>query len=191
MMVYLFPSFILSEEDYKIYQISPGVSDIIKEIGYFLIQSTKPQTIGTALHDSPIGLAGYMIEKFQRFSDCKGNVENSFSKDVLLNNIMIYWTSGAIASSANFYFESIHSDNKILESAGQNYVTVPTAGIVFPKEVTPGLQAIAKYHYNIQRWTVISTGGHFPALEEPEILVQDVREFRKQLSSFSSQKPDL
>jgi len=189
--VYLFPSYMLSAEDYSVYQTIPRALKLAEEMGYFALQSTKPQTIGNALHDSPVGLAAWIIEKFQTFSDCKnGNLENCFTKDVLLTNVMIYWTSGSITSSVNYYFEHLNSPNNVYDVITQSYVSVPTAGLVFPKELIPGVQAFAQYHYNIQRWTVEPVGGHFAALEQPEVLVKDVRKFRQQLSQKNT-KTDL
>jgi hypothetical protein len=164
----------LSEVDYTSYYQNLSILDFLKETGYCLIQSTKPQTIGTALHDTPMGLAAYFIEKFQRGSDCQGIIENRFTKDELLNNIMVYWTSGCITSSVNFYFEFFQSENKIFEKV-ETYLNVPTAGLVFPIELTIPLKVVAQYYYNIQRWTIKFTGGHFAALEQPEELVKDVR----------------
>jgi len=180
-LVMLFPSFMLSEEDYVSFSKIRYFTDFLKGMGYFLLQATKPQTIGTVLHDTPVGLAAYFIEKFHSVSDCNGQLENSFTKDELLNNIMIYWDSGCITTSVNFYFEYFNSENN-LSDLSMSYLTVPTAVIVFPMEISSPTKAIVQYYYNVQRWTIKSSGGHFAALEEPEELVKDIREFRKQLS---------
>jgi len=182
----------LSEEDYKVYQKGKPITGIVKEMGYFLLQSTKPQTIGVALDDSPVALAAYIIEKFYTWSDCNGNIESRFTKDDLLNNIMIYWTSRSATTSVNYYFEFMHSDNDLVKTSSQIYVPVPTAGIVFPKEIRPATRDSCESHYNIKRWTVASAGGHFAALEEPAVLVSDIRQFRLQLqSSTNPKKQDL
>lgn len=176
----------LSEEDYKVYELELSFIDYIKEMGYAMEQGTKPQTVGAALNDSPVGLLAYIIEKFYGWSDCKGNIETKFTKEDLLNNVMIYWTSGCVTTSLNYYFECYHSGD--LLKIHSIYVKVPTAGIVFPKEFRLALKSASEYYYNIQRWTVSNTGGHFASLEEPEFLVKDIREFRKQLSNTNDKK---
>jgi pimeloyl-ACP methyl ester carboxylesterase len=141
------------------------------ERGYFLIQSTKPQTIGYALDDSPAGLAAWIVEKFRSWCDCDGRVEKKFTKDDLLTNITVYWATQTATSSARIYYESQRA------GAPQGRVSVPTACAVFPKEINIPPRRWVEASYNLTRWTEMPRGGHFAALEEPDLLVDDIRSF--------------
>ncbi|MBI1846619.1 MAG: epoxide hydrolase [Candidatus Rokubacteria bacterium] len=145
-----------------------------EETGYQWIQGTKPQTLAYGLSDSPVGLAAWIVEKFRTWSDCGGDVERRFSKDVLLTNIMLYWVTGAIGSSFWPYYDRRHSRWPIGEDRP---VTAPTAYARFPREILHPPRAWAERVYNIQRWTAMPAGGHFAALEEPDALAADVRAF--------------
>lgn len=146
---------------------------------YIELQATTPQTAAYALNDSPAGLAAWIVEKYRAWSDCNGDVESRFSKDVLLTNVTLYWVTGTINSSMRRYYEVRHDpDRAALRSAR---VTVPTGIAMFPGErelVVP--REWADRAYNVQRWTGMPRGGHFPALEEPELLVEDLRAFFRQ-----------
>jgi pimeloyl-ACP methyl ester carboxylesterase len=149
-----------------------------EETGYQWIQGTKPQTLAYGLTDSPVGLAAWIVEKFRAWSDCSGDVERRFTKDVLLTNVMLYWITGAINSSFWLYFARRHSpwplpDNQRIE--------VPTAYASFPREILHPPRAWAERLYNIKRWTFMPAGGHFAALEEPEALAADIRAFFRDL----------
>jgi pimeloyl-ACP methyl ester carboxylesterase len=145
------------------------------ERGYFLVQSTKPQTIGYALDDSPVGLAAWIIEKFRSWSDVGGNVETKFTKDELLTNVMLYWVTQSGASSARIYYENQRAPNQ------PGKVQVPTGCAVFPKEISIPPRRWVEQQYNLTRWTEMPRGGHFAALEEPELLVDDIRTFFRPL----------
>jgi microsomal epoxide hydrolase len=149
-----------------------------EETGYMQIQGTKPQTLAYGLSDSPVGLAAWIVEKFRTWSDCGGDVERRFSKDVLLTNVMLYWVTGAIGSSFWPYYARLHSAWPISE---KRPVTVPTAYAAFPREILHPPRAWAERVYNIKRWTAMPAGGHFAALEEPEALAADVRAFFRAL----------
>ena len=149
-----------------------------EETGYQVIQGTKPQTLAYGLTDSPVGLAAWIVEKFRTWSDCGGDVERRFSKDVLLTNVMLYWVTGAIGSSFWPYYARQHSAWPISE---KRPVTVPTAYASFPREILHPPRAWAERVYNIRRWTVMPSGGHFAALEEPRALVDDLRTFFRDL----------
>jgi microsomal epoxide hydrolase len=145
-----------------------------EESGYQWIQGTKPQTLAYALNDSPAGLAAWILEKFRTWSDCAGDVERRFSKDQLLTNVTIYWVTESINSSTRLYYESRHhpwrpDPNKRIET--------PTGAAIFPAEILRPPRRWAESTYNIQRWTVMPKGGHFAAMEEPELLAQDIRAF--------------
>jgi len=149
-----------------------------EETGYQWIQGTRPQTLAYGLTDSPVGLAAWIIEKFRAWSDCGGDVERRFSKDVLLTNIMIYWITGAINSSFWPYYARFHQPWPIPD--GQR-IEVPTAYAAFPKEIVRPPRSLAERMYNIRRWTAMPAGGHFAALEEPEALAADIRAFFRDL----------
>jgi epoxide hydrolase len=141
------------------------------ERAYQQIQGTKPQTLGVGLTDSPAGLASWIVEKFHAWCDCGDNIESRFSKDDLLTNITIYWATETAASSTRIYYE-----NRVAPPV-QGRVTVPTACALFPKEITTPPRKWVEARYNLVRWTPMPRGGHFAALEQPELLVNDVREF--------------
>jgi len=149
-----------------------------EETGYQAIQGTKPQTLAYGLTDSPVGLAAWIVEKFRSWSDCHGDVDRRFGKDVLLTNVMLYWVTGAINSSFWPYYWRNHSPWPISEDKP---IRVPTAYASFPREILHPPRAWAERVYNIQRWTMMDAGGHFAALEEPENLAADVRAFFRTL----------
>jgi pimeloyl-ACP methyl ester carboxylesterase len=145
--------------------------------GYQAIQGTKPQTLGYGLNDSPTGLAAWIVEKFHGWSDNDGNVESAFTKDELLTNITLYWVTQTITSSTRLYYES--GNTPATRPVG--YIDVPTGVAVFPKEILFTPRSWAEGGFNIVRWTMMPRGGHFAALEEPELLVDDVRAFFRDL----------
>jgi microsomal epoxide hydrolase len=145
-----------------------------EETGYSSIQGTKPQTLAYALTDSPVGLAAWIVEKFHTWSDCQGEVEQRFSKDDLLTNIMLYWVTGAIGSSFWPYYARQHGGWPL---PADRRVEVPTAYQSFPKDILHPPRSLAERAFKIQRWTTSPGGGHFAALEEPNRLVEDVRAF--------------
>jgi len=145
------------------------------ESGYGEIQGTKPQTLGYGLTDSPVGLAAWIIEKFRAWSDSGGNIESRFSKDELLTNVMIYWVTGSIASSTRLYYETRH------HPLAMSRVNVPTGVAVFPGELVFTPRKWAEARYNITQWTEMLSGGHFAAMEEPQLFVEDLRKFFRSL----------
>lgn len=149
-----------------------------EETGYQNIQGTKPQTLGYGLNDSPVGLCAWITEKFRTWSDCNGKIENSYTKDQLLTNIMIYWVTQTINSSTRLYYEERHHPWRM---GKDEKVTVPTAIALFPKEIAAPPREWAERSYNVQRWTPMPAGGHFAAMEKPKLLVADVRAFFREL----------
>ena len=141
------------------------------ERAYQQLQGTKPQTLGFALDDSPSGLAAWIVEKFHAWCDCGDNIESRFTKDDLLTNVMLYWITQSGASSTRIYFE-----NRVAPPNPAK-VSVPTACALFPKEISVPPRKWVEARYNLVRWTEMPRGGHFAALEQPELLVTDVREF--------------
>jgi len=145
-----------------------------EETGYQNIQGTKPQTLGYGLNDSPVGLCAWIVEKFRTWSDCNGNPENSYTKDQLLTNVMIYWITQTINSSTRLYYEQRHHPWLL---AKDEKITVPTGFAAFPKELARPPREWAERAYNVQRWTPMPAGGHFAAMEKPQLLVDDIRAF--------------
>ena len=148
------------------------------EVGYQQIQGTKPQTLGVGLNDSPAGLAAWIGEKFHGWSDLPdGDIDSKFSKDDLLTNISVYWFTQSITSSARIYYEN----RAVPMTEPLGFVTVPTAGAIFPKEIYLTPRLWAEQSYNIVRWTDMPRGGHFAAMEEPQLLLADIRAFFAEL----------
>ena len=150
----------------------------LAEGGYSHIQGTKPQTLSYGLNDSPTGLAAWIVEKFRTWSDCAGDVESRFTKDELLSNITLYWATQSIGSSTRLYYESQH--NPWTFQPGES-IRVPCAVALFPADLSHPPREWAERSYNVQRWTEMPRGGHFAALEEPDLLAQDMREFFRAL----------
>lgn len=147
---------------------------------YIMMQATKPQTLGYALNDSPVGLAAWIVEKFRSWSDCDGHVEQRFSKDELLTNIMIYWATETITSSIRLYAE----DGALQPVLAEGQTIEPPAGVaIFPKEMAQPPRELGERFLHIQRWTEMPRGGHFAALEEPELLAGELRAFYHPLRS--------
>lgn len=144
------------------------------ETGYQAIQGTKPQTLGYGLTDSPAGLAGWIAEKFRTWSDCGGNVESRFTKDELLANIMIYWINGNIAASTRLYYETLKAGRF---GAPPGRVEAPTGFALFPGELALLPRSWTEEAFHVTHWTEMPRGGHFAALEEPTLLVDDIRAF--------------
>jgi pimeloyl-ACP methyl ester carboxylesterase len=149
------------------------------ETGYQWIQGTKPQTLAFALTDSPVGLAAWIIEKFRTWSDCGGDVESAFTRDQLLANISFYWFTGAIGSSFWPYYDVRHAPPPVPEGAT---IGVPMGHAHFPAEIVQPPRSLAEGSFtDIRRWSVMPRGGHFAALEQPELLAREVREFFRPL----------
>jgi pimeloyl-ACP methyl ester carboxylesterase len=141
---------------------------------YAMLQGTKPQTLAYGLNDSPVGYAAWIIEKFRTWSDCNGEVESRFTKDELLNNIMQYWLSGPSVRAVSYREEWVSPSLK-----PDQQVDVPVAIALPPKDLSPipPREFAERNLRNIQRRTELSRGGHFVAMEFPELMVQDIRMF--------------
>ena len=148
------------------------------EGGYSHIQGTKPQTLSFGLNDSPAGLAAWIVEKYRTWSDCDGDVETKFTKDELLTTVTIYWVTETINSATRLYHET---QNHPWEMKQGERIEVPSAMAVFPKELSHPPREWGERSFNLQRWTEMPRGGHFAALEEPELLVEDIRAFFRPL----------
>ena len=150
------------------------------EGGYAHIQGTKPQTLAYGLNDSPAGLAAWIVEKYRTWSDCGGDVEKRFTRDELLTTVTIYWVTESISSSTRMYKEN-QSYNWVM--GRDEKIQVPTGVAAFPVEISRPPREWAERSYNIQRWTQMPRGGHFAALEEPQLLAEEIREFFRPLRS--------
>ena len=156
-----------------------------REGAYAMIQGTRPRTLADGLNDSPAGLAAWIVDKFQRWSDCDGNVESCFSKDELLTHVALYWLTETIESSFRPYYDLSHAGvgRWMLEKA-KDWIgasKVPAAFAHFPKDLSDPPREWAERFFDVQRWTEMPSGGHFAALEVPELLAQDIRQFFRPL----------
>jgi len=148
-----------------------------REGAYALLQRTKPQTLAYGLTDSPVGLAAWLVEKFRAWSDCAGDVERRFSKDELLTTVMIYWVTETITSSVRLYYENSH----LPPLTPEQRIDVPAGVAIFPKDLALPPRAWAERSLRVERWTEMPRGGHFAAMEEPALLVEDLRAFFRPL----------
>jgi pimeloyl-ACP methyl ester carboxylesterase len=165
-----------SEEQRYLEQLVTWLKD---GTGYQWIQGTRPQTLAFALSDSPVGLAAWITEKFRAWSDCGGDLESVFTKDELLANISLYWFTGAIGSSFWPYYARMHRPWPVPDNAE---IAVPTGYSEFPHEMLRPPRSLAERTYtDIRRWTVMPRGGHFAAMEQPEALAREIREFFRSL----------
>lgn len=149
------------------------------EGGYSHVQGTKPDTLGPALNDSPVGLASWMVEKYRAWSDCDGDVERRFSKAELLTAISIYWFTRSMPSAIRLYWENRRAPIRL---GADERITVPTAVAHFPRELPVPPRRYVERGYNVIRWTEQPRGGHFAALEEPELLAADIRAFAGEIA---------
>jgi len=156
--------------------------DQMKENGYRIQQSTKPQTLSYAMMDSPIGVCAWIIEKMCGWSDIKNeDIESVYSKDVLLSNIMVYLVTKTFNTASWIYYGRVGEGGRFLPKEGLP-IKVPTAVALFPKEYLEWApRSYVERIYNIQRWTEMPKGGHFAALEQPDLLVKDLIDFAKSL----------
>ena len=150
------------------------------EQGYRTQQSTKPQTLSYAMMDSPVGIAAWLVEKFNSWSDTQGDdVESAHSKDTLLTNIMVYVITRTFNTASWIYYGRREEGGRVMSPEGQR-VEVPTAAALFPAEfLSWPPRSYVERVYNITRWTEMSRGGHFAALENPGELAADIREFAR------------
>ena len=144
------------------------------EGGYNHIQGTKPQTLAYGLNDSPVGLAAWIVEKYRTWSDCGGDVEKSYTKDELLTIVTIYWVTQTISSSTRMYFEN---QKHLWMMEKDQKVPTPAGMAMFPQEISKPPREWGERSYHVRRWTEMASGGHFAALEEPQLLAEEVRAF--------------
>jgi len=157
------------------------------ETGYQSIQGTKPQTLAYALTDSPAGLAAWIVEKFHAWTDHGQDLDACVGRDAMLTNLMLYWVTGAIGSTFWPYYARLHEP--WIVPPGQQ-VLVPTGYAEHPREILTPPRSLAELMYgNIQRWTRMPAGGHFPAVEEPEMLAEEIRAFFRPLRGRPASAP--
>jgi pimeloyl-ACP methyl ester carboxylesterase len=150
-----------------------------------MIQGTRPRSLAVGLNDSPAGLAAWIVEKFREWSDCHGDIENSFSKDELLTNIMIYWTTGTVESSFQPYYDYMNAGGmRWMKEAARQWLgslRTPAGFAVFPRDISHPPREWAERFFNVQRWTEMQKGGHFAAFEDPQNLATEIRAFFRPL----------
>ncbi len=144
--------------------------------GYSAIQSTKPQTLAYGLTDSPAGQLAWITEKFGEWTD-DGLPDEAVDRDQLLTNVMMYWLTGTAGSSARLYYEAARSRSWGPPATS----TAPTGIAVFPRDIAPPVRRFAELSNNIVQWSEFDRGGHFAAMEVPDLLTGDVRDFFRQL----------
>lgn len=149
-----------------------------QEAGYQRIQGTKPQTLAYGLTDSPAGLAAWITEKWRSWSDCDGEIERRFSKDEILTNISIYWFSGTINSSTRYYYEMFQDPAR---NGLGGRIETPCGFSIFPGEIISAPRSWVERGCNLTQWSEHDRGGHFAAMEEPDLLVADIRDFFRPL----------
>ncbi|MFF0370706.1 epoxide hydrolase family protein [Micromonospora sp. NPDC005087] len=146
--------------------------------GYADIQSTRPHTVAYGLTDSPVGQLAWIVEKFKEWTDSAERPEDAVDRDQMLTNVMLYWLTGTAGSSARIYYERAHADYAGMPPEPS---TAPTALAVFPQDNFIPLRHIADRTNHIVQWTEYDRGGHFAAMEQPELLVDDIATFFRKL----------
>jgi pimeloyl-ACP methyl ester carboxylesterase len=155
--------------------------ELADQFAYSAIQGTRPLTLAYGLNDSPAGLAAWIIDKFWAWSDHGGRLENSFTKDELLTNVMIYWVTQTMPSATRIYFESQHNlpRPQSMTPFRTSGPAAPVGFALFPKEINVPPRAWVERAMGrpLVHWTEMPKGGHFAAMEQPELLVEDIRAF--------------
>lgn len=159
----------VAEQDY----LTSSMQYLAQRAAYVTLQAQEPNTLAPGLRDSPAGLAAWLLDKFRAWSDSGGNLESRFSKEELLTNLTIYWVTDTIASS----FAPYHQVGPVPQGLGAPKIEVPTAFISFAHDLLQAPREFAERFYNVRQWTTFPSGGHFPAMEEPEALAESLRTF--------------
>ncbi|GLH11525.1 Epoxide hydrolase [Gryllus bimaculatus] len=191
----IYPKFVVdSEHCSKVYPMRKHVAELLHETGYFHLHATKPDTIGVALQDSPIGLAAYILEKFSTWTNNEwrelsdGGLEKKYTLTNLLDNVMIYWITGAITTSVRLYSEAFSKKNPAAK-LDRFPCVVPTAVSNFPKELVYVPEMLARDKFpNLVQFTHLPRGGHFPAFEEPQILADDMWDAFEQIERYITER---
>ena len=169
----------ITPEDYadeEAWMLARNIESTPHITSHVMVHRQDPQTLAYGLSESPIATAAWIWERRRNWSDCQGDIESKFSKEHLCTTASLYWCTNAITSSLRLYHEHFrkawplaHNRMPVLEA--------PTAFAVFPKDVVHIPRSKLESHCNLQRYNVMSGGGHFGAAEEPELLTKDIREF--------------
>jgi pimeloyl-ACP methyl ester carboxylesterase len=157
-----------------------GQRDPTTNMTHFLTHTLEPQTIGWGLQDSPLGLAAWMLQRRAAWSDCKGDVENRFTKDELITSFALYWLTNTVTSSLRFYADSFRTPWQPTHS-GEPTLRAPIGIASFPKELSHVPRSVAERYANLVHWTRMPSGGHFAPMEEPQLLIDDLRGFFRPL----------
>ena len=173
-----FPAPVIGEDARPLSEAERAHADVearwdLDEGGYNLIQETRPQTLAYGLHDSPVGLAAWIVEKWRAWTDPAGDVERHFSRDLLLANITLYWVTETANAANRSYYERAREPRRITER-----IAVPT-GVALSTEAVQRVprERAERGYADIRRWTEFDRGGHFMAAEEPALLAVELREF--------------
>ncbi len=173
------PMMVVTDEEKK--RMAMSQAFMAEGMGYFKIQSTRPQTLGYALQDSPLGLCAWLTEKYREWTDCDGEIRNCISWDQLLTIISLYWFSDSICSSTRIYYEEIHKPDLVEK------ISLPTGAAIYPKELLQPPRAWVEASYNLLHYSTLDKGGHFAALEQPQIFAEDLWKFFHSLKPAESQ----
>ena len=161
-----------------------------QDVAYSRMQATRPQTVAHGLTDSPAGLAAWVVDLFRSFSDCGGELESRFTRDQLLTNLTIWWATATIGSAMRGYYDYEHFEPP---PPPGSRVQVPSGFAVFADSYRPGSarppRELAEAGFNITRWTRMPRGGHFAALEEPQLLAEELRAFFRPLRAGGGSWP--
>jgi microsomal epoxide hydrolase len=143
-----------------------------EQMGYGMVQSTRPQTLAYALTDSPMGQLAWIVEKFKEWTDCDEMPEEAVNRDQMLTNVTLYWLTRTAGSSSRLYYETMHGGNSW---GADEPSTTPTGVMVLPRDVTQPIRRFAERLNGIVQWTEFECGGHFPSMDVPEQVVRDIR----------------
>jgi len=169
------PAFSAAERDFQAAMAASASSGSSTHVG---IHASRPQTLGYGLNDSPVGLAAWLIDKFRMIADCDGDIESAIRLDRLLTNISVYWFSETITSAIRLYKEARAQP---LKFASGERILPPLGFAAFPGEVAVPPREWVERVYNLQSWTEMKRGGHFAAMEQPQALAEDIRNFFRTL----------
>lgn len=160
----------------ELHHLDAARAFLAEEAGYMYLQTTKPQTPAYGLNDSPIGLLSWIVEKWHRWSDCEGDLFGTFSKDELLDTVMLYWVTQTAGSAARFYYEAAHRPWQP-SFTGYPVVRAETCAAQYRTELAHQPDGALRRYYNLKSRPIMPRGGHFPQMEVPELLVGSIREF--------------
>jgi pimeloyl-ACP methyl ester carboxylesterase len=169
------------------------MAELADHKAYGAIQGTRPLALGYGLNDSPAGLAAWILDKFWAWSDHDGNLESRFSKDALLTNITVYWATQTMPSSVRIYYESSHTAPRpttMTPFQSRQSPPAPMGFALFPKEINvPSRAGVERIVPQVIHWTQMPHGGHFAAMEQPALLIQDIREFFEKVRRLPPRAP--